>query len=84
MIYNGGWHFSFLKKPEDISKKIKAYAHSEFNLPEFTDENKIKERIENKIDIFNRNYKYQKVNLDNTFPEYILNNLGKFEDWIIK
>jgi len=84
LIYDGGWHFSFLKKPEDISKKIKAYAHSEFNLPEFTDENKIRERIRNKEDIFNRDYKYQKVNIDNTFPEYIVNNLSKFDEWIIK
>ena len=82
LIHDGGWHFSFLKNPKDISKKIQSYAHSEFNLPEFTDEKKIEERIKNKQDIFERNYKYEKVDLDNTFPRYILENLKKFENWI--
>ena len=82
IIKNAGWHFSFLKKPKDILKKIKSYAHSEYNKPEFTNEKKIEELIKNKVDIFNRNYKYEKVNLDDTFPKYILNNSNKFGDWI--
>ena len=84
LIYDGGWHFSFLKEPKDISKKIQSYSHSEFNTPEFTDEVKIAARIRNRQDIFDRNYKYEKVDLNNTFPKYILENLKKFENWIIK
>ena len=83
LIFDGGWHFSFLKKPQDISNKIKSYSHSEFNKPEFTDEKKIAQRIENKVDIFDRNYKYQKVDLDKTFPKYILENISKYQNWII-
>ena len=83
LIYDGGWHFSFLKQPERIAKKIKSYSHSEYNKPEFTDLKKIEERIKNRIDIFDRNYKYEKVDLDSTFPKYILNNLDKYQDWII-
>ena len=26
-VENGGWHFSFVKKPEDIEKKLKSYLH---------------------------------------------------------
>ena len=26
-IENGGWHFSFVKKPEDIEKKLRSYLH---------------------------------------------------------
>ena len=29
LIFDGGWHFSYLKKPENISKKIK-HTKSEF------------------------------------------------------
>ena len=83
LIYDGGWHFSFLKRPEGISKKIKSYSHSEFNKPEFTDEKKIEERIKNKVDIFDRDLKYEKIDLDNTFPTYILENFVKYKDWII-
>ena len=84
LIYEGGWHFSFLKEPERISKKIKSYSHSEYNKPEFTDVNKIKERIRNRIDIFDRDFKYKKVDLDNAFPKYILENLSKYKNWIIE
>jgi len=76
LIFDGGWHFSFLKKPHGIAKKIQSYSHSEYNKPEFTDEKKIEERIKNRMDIFDRNFKYEKVNLDDAFPKYILNNLN--------
>ena len=83
LIYNGGWHFSFLKKPEDISIKIKAYSHQEFYKDEFVDVNKIAERIENNQDLFDRNYKYQKIDIDDSFPKYILDNKTMFKEWII-
>ena len=82
LIYDGGWHFSFLKDPKGISKKIKSYSHSEYNKVEFTDEKNIEKRINNKVDIFDRNFKYKKVDLDDTFPKYILDNLGKYKNWI--
>jgi len=84
LIYDGGWHFSFLKEPRGISKKIQSYSHSEFNIPEFTDEQKIENRIKLKKDIFDRNYKYEKIDMDNSYPKYILKNLEQLERWIIK
>ena len=84
LIYKGGWHFSFVKEPKDISRKIIAYSHSEYNKPEFTNEKKIEERIKNRTDIFDRNYKYEKINLDDSFPKYLLDNINKFENWIIR
>ena len=83
MIHDGGWHFSFLKKPKDISTKIKSYSHQEFYKDEFVDEEKITKRIKNRVDIFDRDYKYKKVDLDNTFPKYILENISKYQNWII-
>jgi len=83
LIFDGGWHFSFLKNPKDISKKIKAYSHQEFYKNEFVDEEKIAQRIKNRTDIFDRDYKYEKVELDDTFPKYILENLKKYQNWII-
>ena len=38
IIQNGGWHFSFIRKPNQIIKKIESYAHSEFNKNKFKDE----------------------------------------------
>ena len=83
LIYDGGWHFSFLKNPKDISIKIKSYAHQEFYLDKFIDEEKIRNRIESQTDLFDRNIKYKKVEIDKNYPEYILNNKEKFKKWII-
>ena len=83
LIFDGGWHFSFLKKPKDIAKKIIAYSHQEFNKDEFVDEKKIEKRIENKQDLFNRNIKYEKIEVDSSFPKYIFDNKIMYKDWII-
>ena len=83
LIYDGGWHFSFLKNPKGISKKIQSYSHSEYNKSIYTDEKKIAERINNRIDIFDRNFKYEKIDIDDTFPKHILENINKYKDWII-
>ena len=83
LIFDGGWHFSFLKKPKEISKKIKSFAHQEFNSEEFTSISNIQNKIVNMSDIFGRNYSYQKVALDNSFPRYILENKEKYSEWIL-
>ena len=82
LIFDGGWHFSYLKKPENISRKIKSFAHQEFNQEKFTNVKNIKEKIENHFDIFGRNYKYKKIDLNKDFPKYILENKSKFNEWI--
>ena len=83
IIQNGGWHFSFIRKPNQIIKKIESYAHSEFNKNEFKDEKRIIEKINKGDDIFDRGIKYSKVNVDDSFPEYILKNKKKFSEWIV-
>ena len=83
IIENGGWHFAYLQSPENISKKIKSFAHGEFNKVNFTDEKTIEEKIKMEKDIFDRNISYKKVPLDDSFPKYIVDNKEKFVQWII-
>ena len=83
LIFDGGWHFSFLKKPKDISLKIKVYSHQEYYKDEFVDERKIANRIKNNQDLFDRNIKYEKIAIDESFPKYIFNNKAMFNEWII-
>ncbi len=82
-IKNGGWHFSFLMTPKEIQEKIKSFAHAEFNNINFTNLQKIEYSVQNGIDLFDRNMNYIKVDLDNSFPDYILNNKIKFKNWIL-
>ena len=82
-IIYGGWHFSFLNSPEEIANKIKSFSHGEFNQEDFIDTNNIAKRILNKEDIFERGYKLKKVDIDESFPEYILKNTSLLKDWIV-
>ena len=83
LIKDGGWHFSFLKKPSLIKKKIISYSHQEFNQPEFIDEKNIRLKIDRHEDLFNRNMKYKVIEVDESFPEYIVNNQEILKEWII-
>jgi len=92
IIENGGWHFSYIKSPEDIEKKLKSYLHHR----EY-DENpigveRIKKMINEKKAIYNlkadmRTNKFdggsklKKIELD-LLPSYISNNKNKFSNWI--
>ena len=62
---------------------MKTFAHKEYSGEEFSSLNIIKDKINKKIDLFNRGHTYKVVNLDNNFPKYILDNLEKFEDYIV-
>jgi len=93
-IDNGGWHFSYLKTPEEIEKKLKSYLHHrEYELnPVGVD--KIKNLIEQKKTIynlkadqrlnqFNDGNKLSKIDI-NLLPKYILENKDKLKKWIEK
>ena len=83
IIENGGWHFAYLQNTESISKKIKSFAHGEFNKPNFANPESIKEKISEGKDIFDRKISYRKVQIDNSFPKYIVINKEKLKEWII-
>jgi beta-1,4-mannosyl-glycoprotein beta-1,4-N-acetylglucosaminyltransferase len=83
LINDGGWHFSFLKDPESIRNKIISYSHQEYNNEEFTNLNQIEEKITKGSDLFNRDIQYKRVDVDQTFPKYIVNNKEKFKKWVI-
>ena len=57
---DGGWHFAYLQSAENISKKIKSFAHGEFNKEHLSDKKNIKDRIEKGEDVFERGYKIKK------------------------
>ena len=78
-----GWHFNNLMSPEAISLKLKTFAHEEFSGKEFSSTEIIREKIKNKIDLFNRGHTYKKIAIDSSFPKFILDNLDKYKDYII-
>ena len=83
-IFNkGGWHFNNIMKPELISVKLKTFAHSEFSEKKFSDIEKIRSKIEKKIDLFDRGHQYKNVELNNSFPKYLVSNYEKYKSFIL-
>ena len=64
-------------------KKIRSFAHTEFDEEKFFNLNNIEASIKQKKDLFHRGYSFKKVELDKNFPDYILKNKNKLEEWII-
>lgn len=79
---NGGWHFTYMNSSKGIQDKISAFAHTEFNLDEFSSIDNINSRKENFIDPFDRGYDMRIVQIDRTFPDYLIENLDKYAHMI--
>jgi beta-1,4-mannosyl-glycoprotein beta-1,4-N-acetylglucosaminyltransferase len=91
IIDNGGWHFCNLKTARDLLYKYKnlcetddQYVFNEKISDEFLDENKIKEKIDQGLDLIGRKEKFNVVNIDDNFPKYLLDNISKYSEWIVK
>ena len=82
IVDKGGWHFSFVMPPEEVSKKIKSFAHSEFNKSQFTNINHISEKIDSHKDLFGRDFKFEVIK-DEELPNYIIENREKFSDYLV-
>jgi len=78
-IKEGGWHFSFMGGEERIKIKIDAYSHQEYNNDHII--SNIENNIKNNIDPFFRS-QLIKIDIDSSYPEYILNNLQKYQHMI--
>ena len=91
-VKNGGWHFTFLRTPEELEKKLLNFAHHY----EFEDSGlKIKDlkklmyekRVMYDHNIDQKGYKWSGKallkNMDNRFlPKYIYQNLEKYKNWL--
>lgn len=81
-VADGGWHFTYMggSKDEDVAArvahKIKSAAHQEFNTTKIL--SKIGKNIAGKKDVFGRSSKFRRVEIDATYPEYLLKNLEAF------
>ncbi len=82
IIDKGGWHFAYLQDVKNISKKIKSFAHGEFNKAEIVSEKNIEFKINQGEDVLDRGYKIKKIEIDSSYPEYIINNKDKLKNWI--
>jgi len=93
IITDGGWHFTNIKSPEDLYKKLINFGHhDEFELSGLNVDDLKKKILEKKV-FFNHfadkanfkdkwNYDYKLKKIENIFlPKYLQNNLSKFKEW---
>ena len=89
---NGGWHFTCLKTPEELEKKLTNFAHHyEFEESglKLNDLKKLilEKRVMYDHTVDQKGYKWsgkstlQKIEL-NFLPDYISKNISKYKDWI--
>lgn len=92
IVNQGGWHFSNLKTLDELERKyLNDENHAEYESLGFT-KRKIIENLKNRTIDYNhsakknssnrfQSTKLEKVNID-LLPDYILNNLEKYKNWI--
>ena len=83
LYQNGGWHFNNLYDVKTISKKLKVSPHKEFSENQFSNESIIENKISNLIDLYDRGHKYEKIKIDSSYPNYIIENIDKFKNYIL-
>ena len=83
IFQNAGWHFNNILSPQEISLKLRTFAHSEFEDKKFSSPDIIEKKIKQGIDLFDRGHQFKKIKIDNTYPKYFLNNLKKYKNFII-
>jgi beta-1,4-mannosyl-glycoprotein beta-1,4-N-acetylglucosaminyltransferase len=79
VIKDMGWHFSYTGGADRISKKILTGGHMELATEKLTNVDYIKQKVENVEDLFDRkDYQFQMVKLDRSYPKYLLENISKY------
>ena len=89
-ISNGGWHFCNLKTAENLLFKYNNLCEFKDNYAFFNSIDKaflsipaIEENIKNQKDLIGRKDIFKKEIIDSTYPEYILENIETYRDWIL-
>ena len=81
IIGNGGWHFNNLIEENEILQKIESSCHVEWNTEDVR--SKALSNYRNAADIYT-GQKHQIVEIDDTFPSYILLNQERWKRFIFK
>jgi beta-1,4-mannosyl-glycoprotein beta-1,4-N-acetylglucosaminyltransferase len=80
-IMDGGWHFSYMGGLERVKQKIEASSAIEWNNNNVI--NNLEKNLKEEKDVIFRGDYLIKVDIDETYPQYFLDNLKKFK-YLIK
>ncbi len=86
-VADGGWHFGYMgsNREQDVSRrigiKVAAAAHQEYNNQDTLAE--AKDRLILGQDIFGRDARFERVEVDESYPEYLLEHLEEYRHLIM-
>lgn len=80
-IANAGHHFGYLGDVNFIINKLKSFSHQEYNIPEFTDPEKIANKLELGEALINEN-KFEFIEINDSYPAFIRQNKDLFKHLI--
>lgn len=81
-IADGGWHFGYMgsRQETDVSKrigtKVVAAAHQEYNTGDILAE--ARDRLILGQDMFGREARFERVEVDDSYPEYLLDHIEEY------
>jgi beta-1,4-mannosyl-glycoprotein beta-1,4-N-acetylglucosaminyltransferase len=90
IIEDGGWHFSFVGGEEKIKEVLEAYSYQGGRTAKLLFvwdkifKNRIRNRIINNKDLFLTGRSFRRIEIDQSFPEYLINNIDKYGNLIKK
>ena len=89
IVEDGGWHFCNLKTPEQLLYKYNnlcetndPYIFKEKIDKKYLQLEEIEKRVKEGKDLIGREETYKTKKLDKLFPQYILNNIELYKEWI--
>ena len=87
-VADGGWHFGYMgsSRESNVSKrigdKVVAAAHQEYNNQDTLAE--ARDRILLGQDIFGRDAKFERVEIDESYPDYLREHLDEYEYLVMR
>ncbi len=87
-VADGGWHFGYMgglgeKNPmKRIGIKTKAAAHQNYNEREILAETM--DHLVLGMDIFGRDARFERVEIDDTYPEYLRKHIDEYQHFVLQ
>jgi hypothetical protein len=82
-ISHGGWHWCSIGDDAHGVLKLQSFSHTEANVPEIIDNFDINKFVQNKTSHERPGQYFEPVIIDDYYPEYVINNLEKFKEYVI-
>jgi beta-1,4-mannosyl-glycoprotein beta-1,4-N-acetylglucosaminyltransferase len=83
VVRDGGWHFSSMGGVDRVREKLGAFAHREYDTPEFSDSERLTRVLEHGEDLYGRDVAWDRVEIDSTYPRALVENTKPWAEWIM-